>query len=51
MTRPIGVNPLLCGPCVKPRHPEAADLAENSVVVAAARFVAAITPATNALVY
>lgn len=47
----LGGKLLLCGPCVKARHIEAADLAENSEVVAAARFVAEITSATNALVY
>jgi predicted peroxiredoxin len=47
----LGGKLLLCGPCVKARHIEATDLAENSEVVAAARFVAEITSATNALVY
>jgi predicted peroxiredoxin len=47
----LGGELLLCGPCVKSRHIEAADLLENSEVVAAARFVAEVTSATNALVY
>ncbi len=47
----LGGRLLLCGPCVKSRQIDAADLLDNSEVVAAARFVAEITSATNALVY
>jgi predicted peroxiredoxin len=47
----LGGKLLLCGPCVKSRHIEAADMLENAEVVAAARFIAEITSATNALVY
>ena len=47
----LGGKLLLCGPCIKSRHIEAADLLDNAEVVAAARFVAEITSATNALVY
>jgi len=47
----LGGKLLLCGPCVKSRHIEPADMVDNSEVVAAARFVAEVTSATNALVY
>jgi predicted peroxiredoxin len=48
----LGGKLLLCGPCVKSRHIGAeTQLVENAKVVAAARFIAEITSATNALVY
>jgi predicted peroxiredoxin len=48
----LGGKLLLCGPCLKSRQIDAAtQLVENAEVVAAARFVAEITSATNALVY
>jgi predicted peroxiredoxin len=46
----LGGRLLLCGPCVKSRQIED-KLVENAEVVAAARFIAEITSATNALVY
>jgi len=48
----LGGKLLLCGPCVKARQIDAAtQLVENAEIVAAARFVAEVTSATNALVY
>jgi predicted peroxiredoxin len=48
----LGGKILLCGPCVKARQIDAdTQLVENAEVVAAARFVAEVTSATNALVY
>jgi uncharacterized protein involved in oxidation of intracellular sulfur len=48
----LGGKLLLCGPCVKSRQIDVAtQLVENAEVVAAARFIAEITSATNALVY
>jgi predicted peroxiredoxin len=48
----LGGKLLLCGPCVKSRNIDTAtQLVDNAEVVAAARFVAEITSATNALVY
>ena len=48
----LGGKLLLCGPCVKSRKIDTAtQLVENAEVVAAARFIAEITSATNALVY
>jgi uncharacterized protein involved in oxidation of intracellular sulfur len=48
----LGGKLLLCGPCIKSRQIEAStQLVENAEVVAAARFVAEITSATNALCY
>ncbi len=50
--RELGGKLLLCGPCVKARQIDTAtQLVENAEVVAAARFVAEVTSATNALVY
>jgi predicted peroxiredoxin len=48
----LGGKILLCGPCIKARQidPET-QVVENAEVVAAARFVAEVTSATNALVY
>jgi predicted peroxiredoxin len=47
----LGGQILVCGPCVKSRHIETTDLVDNSEVVAAARFIAEITSATNVLTY
>jgi len=48
----LGGKLLLCGPCVKSRQIDpATQLVENSEVVAAARFVAEVTSATNVLTY
>jgi predicted peroxiredoxin len=50
--RELGGKILLCGPCIKSRQIDAeTQLIENAEVVAAARFIAEITSATNALVY
>lgn len=50
--RELGGRLLLCSPCINGRHIDpATQLVENAEVVAAARFVAEITSATNALVY
>jgi predicted peroxiredoxin len=47
----FGGKLLVCGPCVKNRGIAAEDLVEGAEIVAAARFVAEITAATNSLVY
>ena len=48
----LGGKLLVCGPCVKSRELEAAsDLVDGAEVVAAGRFVAEITSATNCLTY
>ena len=48
----VGGKILVCGPCLKSRGIDAAtQLVENAEVVAAARFVAELTSATNALSY
>ena len=48
----LGGKILVCGPCLKSRGIDAAtQLVENAEVVAAARFVAELTSATNALSY
>jgi predicted peroxiredoxin len=49
--RELGGKLLVCAPCMKSRHITEEDLVEGSEVVAAGRFVAEITSATNALVY
>lgn len=50
--RELGGKLLLCSPCLKGRNIDpATQLVENAEVVAAARFVAEITSATNTLVY
>ena len=49
--RELGGRLLVCGPCINGRQIDAARFAENAEVVAAGRFVAEITSATNALVY
>jgi uncharacterized protein len=48
----LGGTMLVCGPCIKSRElqPEL-DLVDGAEVVAAGRFVAEITSATNSLVY
>lgn len=48
----LGGKLLLCGPCIKSRNIDpATQIVDNAEVVAAARFVAEITSATNALTY
>jgi predicted peroxiredoxin len=49
--RELGGKLLVCGPCLKSRGVDATDLVEGAEVVAAGRFVAEITSATNSLVY
>ena len=50
--RELGGKLLVCGPCAKSRHIDTVtQLVENAEVVAAARFVAELTSATNALTY
>jgi predicted peroxiredoxin len=49
--RDLGGTMLVCGPCIKSRGITAGDLIEGAEVVAAGRFVAEITSATNSLVY
>ena len=49
--RDLGGSFLVCGPCMKIRHLSPEALVEGAEVVAAARFVAEITSATNSLVY
>jgi predicted peroxiredoxin len=49
--RELGGKLLVCGPCIKSRGITADDLIDGAEVVAAGRFVAEITSATNSLVY
>jgi uncharacterized protein involved in oxidation of intracellular sulfur len=50
--RELGGTLLVCGPCLKSRGLNGPDdLVEGAEVVAAGRFVAEITSATNSLVY
>jgi uncharacterized protein involved in oxidation of intracellular sulfur len=50
--RELGGKLLVCSPCAKSRHIDpATDLVENAEIVAAARFVAELTSATNSLTY
>lgn len=50
--RELGGKMLVCSPCIKSRGLAApGDLIEGAEVVAAGRFVAEITSATNSLVY
>lgn len=50
--RELGGKLLVCSPCLKSRGIAApADLVDGAEVVAAARFIAEITSATNSLVY
>lgn len=47
----LGGKLLVCSPCLKSRHLGQEDLVDGCEIVAAARFVAEVTSATNALVY
>jgi predicted peroxiredoxin len=49
--RELGGLLLVCGPCLKSRGFGPDDLVEGAEVVAAGRFIAEITSATNSLVY
>jgi predicted peroxiredoxin len=49
--RELGASLLVCYPCIKSRGIDPADLVEGAEVVAAGRFIAEITSATNALTY
>ena len=49
--RELGGLLLVCGPCVKSRGITPADLVDGAEIVAAGRFIAEITSATNSLVY
>jgi uncharacterized protein involved in oxidation of intracellular sulfur len=49
--RELGGTMLVCGPCLKGREIATEDLIDGAEVVAAGRFVAEITSATNSLVY
>jgi predicted peroxiredoxin len=50
--RELGGRLLLCSPCINGRDIDAStQLVENAEIVAAGRFVAEITSATNALTY
>ncbi len=49
--RDLGGMLLVCGPCIKSRGIAAADLVQGAEVVAAGRFIAEITSATNVLTY
>jgi predicted peroxiredoxin len=49
--RELGGSLLPCSPCLKSREIPVEALVEGTEVVAAARFVAEITSATNSLVY
>ena len=47
----MGAQLLVCSPCVKSRGLSEDDLVEGAEIVAAGRFVAEVTSATNSLVY
>jgi uncharacterized protein len=49
--RGLGGQLLVCNPCIKSRRIAPADLVDGAEVVAAGRFIAEITSATNALTY
>ncbi len=49
--REFGGKLLVCSPCLKNRGLTQADLVEGAEIVAAGRFVAEVTSATNSLVY
>jgi predicted peroxiredoxin len=49
--RELGGLLLVCNPCIKSRDIAPADLVDGAEIVAAGRFVAEITSATNALTY
>ncbi len=47
----MGAELLVCSPCVKKRGLTEDDLVDGTEIVAAGRFVAEVTSATNSLVY
>ncbi|MHB1496712.1 MAG: DsrE family protein [Acidimicrobiales bacterium] len=47
----MGAKILVCSPCLKKRGLHQEDLVPGAEIVAAARFVAEVTSATNSLVY
>ncbi|MEI7744503.1 MAG: DsrE family protein [Chloroflexota bacterium] len=49
--RDLGGRLLVCSPCLKSRGIAPADLVEGAEIVAAGRFIAEITSATNSLTY
>jgi uncharacterized protein involved in oxidation of intracellular sulfur len=49
--RDLGASLLVCSPCLKSRGIGADALVEGAEIVAAGRFIAEITSATNALTY
>jgi predicted peroxiredoxin len=49
--RELGGQMLVCGPCCKSRDLTLDDLVPGAEIVAAGRFIAEITSATNSLVY
>ena len=49
--REFGGKLLVCSPCLKNRGLTQDDLTEGAEIVAAGRFVAQVTSATNCLVY
>ncbi|MHB8960101.1 MAG: DsrE family protein [Candidatus Limnocylindrales bacterium] len=49
--REMGGSLLVCNPCLKSRGIGPADLVEGAEMVAAGRFIAEITSATNSLTY
>jgi predicted peroxiredoxin len=49
--RGLGASLLVCNPCLKSRGIEPDQLVDGAEVVAAARFIAEVTSATNSLVY
>ena len=49
--RELGGQLLVCSPCLKKRGLAEDDLVEGAEIVAAGRFVAEVTSATNSLVY
>jgi predicted peroxiredoxin len=49
--RELGAQLLVCNPCIKSRGIDPTDLVDGSEIVAAGRFIAEITSATNALTY
>jgi uncharacterized protein involved in oxidation of intracellular sulfur len=49
--RELGGKLLVCNPCLKSRDIAPEDLVEGAEIVAAGRFVAEITSATNSLAY
>ncbi|MDA8201649.1 MAG: DsrE family protein [Chloroflexi bacterium] len=49
--RDLGGRLLVCTPCIRAREIDERQFVENAELVAAGRFVAEVTSATNALVY